>query len=150
MGPLHVTEAMAVVSLFALIGCNSSVAPPASTIPDSSPPLGPGCLGAPDESCSPYPEGTLCPGPPTVCVSCGAGIYTPSQSVCRCTSGTWSCAPPPAGEVHCSSPVGQFVDPSCSVLSDGDAGMDATPETGAADGGVDAGAEAGADATLDG
>ena len=56
--------------------------------------LGPGCLGSPDASCAPYPEGTVCPGPPTVCVPCGAGAYTLTESFCHCTSGAWDCTPP--------------------------------------------------------
>jgi hypothetical protein len=78
--------------------------------------IAPGCLGYPSASCSGYPEGTDCPGPPTVCVSCGMGVYTLSESLCICTSGTWRCAPPASGQVQCTSPIGQYVDPACTVL----------------------------------
>jgi hypothetical protein len=77
--------------------------------------LGPGCLGSPDASCAPYPEGTVCPGPPTVCVPCGAGVYTLTESFCQCTSSAWDCTPPAAGDVQCPSPVGQYADPTCTV-----------------------------------
>jgi hypothetical protein len=140
-------------ALMLVAGCNSSSAPSApdgsatgaqdgspSGSQDSPSGLGPGCLGSPDASCSPYPEGTACPGPPTVCVLCGVGIYTRSESICSCRSGTWDCAPPTTGEVQCPSPVGQYVDPACTVLYGTDAGADAAVEAGAGDA-SDAGVE---------
>lgn len=88
--------------------------------------LGPGCLGSQGASCSSSPgEVVICPGPPTVCVPCGPGIFTLSESFCRCTSSTWDCAPPAAGEVQCSSPVGQYVDPACTISYGGDGGGNA-------------------------
>ena len=114
--------------------------------------LGPGCLGAPNASCTPYPQGTVCPGPPTVCVACGTGIYTLTQSDCICTTGTWTCDPPAAGAVVCPNPVGQYVDPACTVLYPGpvDSGVDAGVDAGA-DSAVDAGVvDAEADAEVDG
>jgi hypothetical protein len=139
-------------------GCNSSStagSPDGSTTgapdgsssgtQDGSSALGPGCLGSPDASCSPYPEGTVCPGPPTVCAPCGAGIYTRTESDCSCTSGNWHCASPTAGEVQCPSPVGQYVDPTCTVLYGTDAGADAAVEAGAGDAGVEPDADGGED-----
>jgi hypothetical protein len=85
----------------------------------------------------------VCPGPPTVCVPCGAGVYTPSESFCRCTSSTWDCAPPAAGQVQCPSPVSNadfYVDPSCSVPYGADAGPDAGYEGAPDDGSVETGA----------
>jgi hypothetical protein len=107
---------------------------------------GPGCLGAPNGSCAGYGQGTVCPGPPMVCVACGPGIYTFSDSDCICASGTWSCSAPQPGEVTCSGPEGQYVDPACTVLYPGpqEAGVDAGKDAGA-DGGGDASVEAASD-----
>jgi hypothetical protein len=123
----------AMMSLLVLVGCNSSSV-------NGSSALGPGCLGSPGGSCSPYPEGTQCPGGPIVCAQCGAGVYSPSSSFCRCTSGKWNCVPPTAGEFQCPNPVAGsdfYVDPSCSLPYVGDAGTDAAPEAGSTDAGVD-------------
>lgn len=103
--------------------------------------LGPGCLGSPGEPCSPYPEKTTCPGGPTVCVQCAPGVYVPSSSFCTCTSGTWDCAPPAAGETQCPNPMASsdfYVDPACSIPYVGKAVMGALPEAGSSEAGVDA------------
>jgi hypothetical protein len=113
------------------LGCTASPGVVvADDIPDGSPVLGPGCIGMQDESCSPYPEGTQCPGDPEVCVSCGKSIYAASQSLCVCTSGNWACAPPKPAEISCSSAVGNYTDPSCSVPYAADAGTDAARDSG--------------------
>ncbi len=90
-------------------------------------------MGSPGVSCAAYAEGTQCPGGPTACVECNVGIYAFSPSNCVCTAGTWDCAGSTAtGDIYCSSPVGQYTDPSCSRLYGADAGpdasSDATPE----------------------
>lgn len=77
-------------------------------------------MGSPGQPCSPYADGARCPGGPIVCVQCGAGVYTPSASFCTCTSGTWDCVPPTAGEVQCPNPIpipggDLYVDPACSI-----------------------------------
>jgi hypothetical protein len=114
---------MAAMMSLLLVGCNSSSV-------NGSSALGPGCLGSPGGSCSPYPEGTQCPG----------GVYSPSSSFCRCTSGKWNCVPPTAGEFQCPNPVegsNFYVDPSCAVPYIGDAGMDGAPDAGPTEAGVD-------------
>lgn len=101
----------------------------------------PGCIAANGQGC-PYPSGTLCPGPPEVCVECATGVYLQSTSDCTCTSGTWRCAPPPDGSIQCSNPTvnaGYYVDPMCSVAFPGDGG-----------GAVLDGSATQADATMDG
>jgi hypothetical protein len=100
--------------------------------------LGPGCIGSQGTPCTALPgEVVVCPGPPTVCVQCATNVYTPSLSSCRCTSGTWDCAPPEAGTVECPDPVAGsdfYADPACSVPYGSDAGG-----AGAEGGGVDGG-----------
>ncbi len=124
--------ALVMVSSCLALGCTSSNAAngPVDGSADSTA-LGPGCLGSPGASCSPYPEGTVCPGPPTVCVPCGSGVYTLTESVCHCTSSAWDCTLPAPGEVQCPSPVGRYVDPACTVPygndgGDAGTGIDAT------------------------
>jgi hypothetical protein len=86
---------------------------------------GPGCVGSPDASCPAHPDETLvCPGSTINCVSCGVGVYTLAPSWCTCVGGTWRCGPPTAQEVRCPTPVGQYVDPNCTVLYGADAGGD--------------------------
>jgi|GEM_PF-2409273 len=121
-------------------GCGASAIGVSGASANGSSAIGPGCLGSPGESCSPYSEGTVCPGPPTVCVPCGPGVYTPSESFCRCTSSTWDCGPPAVGQVQCASPVSNadfYIDPSCSVPYVADAGPD-TNHTPNVDGSADA------------
>jgi hypothetical protein len=86
--------------------------------------LSPGCVGSPGMSCS--PNGADCPGPPSVCVQCGAGLYVMTASNCLCTAGTWACGPPTAGEVACPYPNSAYIDPSCSVMFRADAGGGST------------------------
>jgi hypothetical protein len=65
-------------------------------------------------------------------------VYSPTTSVCRCTSSKWICAPPAAGLFQCPNPVAgadYYIDPSCSVPYVGGAGADA-PEAGPTDAGV--------------
>jgi hypothetical protein len=126
------TAVALIVGLAGLLGCTSG------TAGGQSSGLGPGCLGSPGKACSPYPEATVCPGGPTVCVECRVGVYTPSSSLCSCTSGVWACAPPSVGQTQCPSPVANsdfYVDPSCSVPYSGDA---AASDGEAADGGIPA------------
>ncbi len=92
-----------------------------------STPLGPGCLGSPGETCGPYPEGTVCPGPGEECVACGAGVYTLAPSDCTCTSGRWSCGGSSGVNVSCPNPgPGTYSDPQCTVpyLGEVDASSD--------------------------
>ena len=133
---------LAAMGLLAAVACNSSM--PGGEDAGTGIVIGPGCLGVPNGSCSPDPTGTVCPGPPMVCVSCGAGLYTMSQSNCTCATGAWSCEPPAIGEVQCST-MGAYVDPACTVLYPGDAGED-----GGFDAGVDTGADTGVDSGLEG
>ncbi|MDP9002417.1 MAG: hypothetical protein M3O46_20180 [Myxococcota bacterium] len=42
-------------------------------------------------------------------------MYTLTESFCRCASGAWGCTPPAAGDVQCPSPVGHYMDPTCTV-----------------------------------
>jgi hypothetical protein len=110
-----VLRVLAVAAILASAGCNTSPSPSV---------LGPGCTGSPGGSCSPYPEGAGCPGPPTVCVECAAGVFVPALSRCLCTSGKWDCVAPDAGTIQCANPVegsGFFGDPACSIpfVSDG-------------------------------
>jgi hypothetical protein len=104
------------------------------------------CSGSTGASCADSPEGTGCPGDPTVCIKCAPDAYVQALSECRCTSGTWDCFPPEAGTVTCPNPLPdtQFnADPSCSVPYVGDARMDAAPDAGAGEAGVDAATDAG-------
>jgi hypothetical protein len=108
------------------------------------------CTGSPGLSCGDLPEGTKCPGEPTVCTQCAPGVFVQTESQCQCTSGTWACSAPEAGTVTCLNPLpetGQFFSNLvCSLPYGGDSGSDAA-EAGsdAAEAGSDA-AEAGSDA----
>ena len=90
--------------------------------------LGPGCLGSAGKPCSPYPEGTQCPGGPTACVECGVRrVRALAVVLPLCIGGHGVAPPPPAGQVQCPTPVANadfYVDPSCTVPYVGDAGGD--------------------------
>jgi hypothetical protein len=51
--------------------------------------------------------------------------------------------------VTCASPVGQYVDPTCSVLYPGDASVETFDAASGVDSGADAGTDGGADAAAD-
>jgi hypothetical protein len=146
---LGIVIAIAIAGL--VDACSSSTSPEGSGLDDASV-VSPGCLPTPNASCAPYSAGARCPGSSLTCVSCGPGSYTFAASICTCGSaGTWSCAPPSAGAVTCASPVGQYVDPTCTILYPGDAAVDEVDgapgiDAGAVDAGADAGIDGGSDA----
>ena len=122
---------IAVLAFFALAAslaaCTSSTGGDGTlTGGDGTP--GPGCLASANANCSSLPNGTNCPGPPTICVACGSGLYTPSLSFCTCSSGKWNCGPPAPGQVQCPSAVGHYVDPACTMLYGSGAGVDAAAD----------------------
>lgn len=89
----------------------------------------PACPTSTGVSCSPFPEGTYCPGVSPICVECSAGIYIFQPALCICTEGAWACAP--TSEDPCSNQAGHavYADPSCTVPyvnTERDAETDAT------------------------
>jgi hypothetical protein len=109
----------------------------------------PDCPTSTGVSCSPFPEGTYCPGG-SDCVECSAGIYIFQPALCICTEGAWACAP--TSENPCPNQAGYevYADPSCTVPyvnPERDAATDATTiddtdgappdEGGTGDGGCD-------------
>jgi hypothetical protein len=84
----------------------------------------------------------MCPGGPPVCAQCAVGVYTPSSSFCRCTSGTWDCAAPAPGEVQCPNPMASsnfYVDPACTIPYGGPPGIGILSDGGPSMEGLDAG-----------
>jgi hypothetical protein len=102
----------------------------------------PDCPTSTGVSCSPFPEGTYCPGVSPICIGCGAGMYTFVPSICDCTAGTWVCFA--YADTVCAAGGAVYADPSCTepyVNVEGDATTDggATDTKGTGDGGCDLG-----------